>query len=109
MQPEDTSSGHNRSMAGQKIVPVSIKPDDISTADLQGEAFWKKWQLAGGDCDEYMKETLPNYGLVGTLLITITIPGIVYPPEFFMSTEYGENKRYYADLYVSSDYAKRIT
>ena len=78
----------------------SFHPDDILAGDLQGEAFWKDWHKAGGNCDEYMKETLPNYGLVGALLLTITIPAVLEPPEFFMSTDYGENNRFYVDLYV---------
>ena len=78
----------------------SFHPDDILAGDLQGEAFWRDWHKAGGNCDEYMKETLPNYGLVGALLLTITIAGVIYPPEFQLSTENGENQRYYVDIYV---------
>ncbi|RYG63169.1 hypothetical protein EON64_16465 [archaeon] len=40
------------------------------------------WKKAGGDPDEYVKETLPNYGIVGALLLTITIPMIISPPTF---------------------------
>lgn len=42
----------------------------------------KLWKKAGGDPDEYVKETLPNYGIVGALLLTITIPMIISPPTF---------------------------
>jgi hypothetical protein len=49
--------------------------------DVNGEQFWHHWVHAGGDMDAYIKENLPNYGLVGALLITTTWSYILSPPQ----------------------------
>ena len=59
-----------------------VKSSQVLKGDLQGAQFWKDWHKSGGDVDEYMKETLPNYGLVGALLLTVTIAAVIYPPTF---------------------------
>jgi len=48
--------------------------------DVNGAEFWNHWVEAGGDMDAYVKDNLPNYGLVGALLLTITYPLILEPP-----------------------------
>jgi hypothetical protein len=49
--------------------------------DVNGEQFWHHWVHAGGDMDAYIKENLPNYGLVGALLVTTTWSYILSPPQ----------------------------
>lgn len=50
--------------------------------DLNGPEFWRMWEKAGGDPDEYVKETMPNFGIVGALLLTITVPLAMEPVPF---------------------------
>ncbi|RYH24748.1 hypothetical protein EON65_16350 [archaeon] len=45
------------------------------------------WKNAGGDPDEYVKDTLPNFGIVGALMSTITIPMMISPPAFAFGNE----------------------
>lgn len=54
----------------------------LNLHDLNGEKFWYCWVDAGGDPDEYVKETMPNFGIVGALLLTITIPLSMEPVGF---------------------------
>ena len=49
--------------------------------DVNGEDFWNHWVEAGGNMDAYIKENLPNYGLVGALLVTSTWSYILSPPD----------------------------
>lgn len=37
---------------------------------------------AGGSTDDYFMDTMPNYGIVGALLLTISIPSVFNPPSF---------------------------
>jgi hypothetical protein len=37
---------------------------------------------AGGSTDDYFMDTMPNYGIVGALLLTISIPSVLDPPSF---------------------------
>jgi hypothetical protein len=49
--------------------------------DVNGPEFWFLWTRVGGSADEYIKETLPNYSLIGALLLTISIPLTIFPPD----------------------------
>jgi hypothetical protein len=85
--------------------------------DLNGENFWyyhfhssscpfhllnrRDWEAAGGDPDEYFKETLPNYGLVSTLFLTISIPGSIYNPPFDFQQNSPSKHKFYVSVYVS--------
>jgi hypothetical protein len=59
--------------------------------DVNGEKFWKHWASAGGNAEEYVKDNLPNYALVGALLVTITYPMMVEPPEALVALDGGES------------------
>eukprot|EP00608_Synchroma_pusillum_P003215 CAMPEP_0198427792 /NCGR_PEP_ID=MMETSP1452-20131203/6139_1 /TAXON_ID=1181717 /ORGANISM="Synchroma pusillum, Strain CCMP3072" /LENGTH=356 /DNA_ID=CAMNT_0044148169 /DNA_START=72 /DNA_END=1140 /DNA_ORIENTATION=- len=50
-------------------------------ADVHGSGFWKAWTSVGGSLDDYVKENLPSYGLIGALLITVTYAGLVGAPD----------------------------
>jgi len=71
------ATGENGS---EHVIPEKF--DILNLQDLNGPEFWKAWERAGGDPDEYIKETLPNFSVVGTLLLTITIPLTVSPISF---------------------------
>ena len=43
--------------------------------------FWIKWAKAGGECDEYIKEVVPNYSLIGTLLLGFSLSTCLGPPD----------------------------
>ena len=43
--------------------------------------YWSLWSKAGGDVDEYIKDSLTNYGVIGALLITVSLPSTLSPPE----------------------------
>lgn len=69
--------------------------------DLNGEDFWKAWASVGGSVDEYIKESLPNYGLVGALLITVSIPSTISPPSFSFSGDHvPDSSEWFVQLYV---------
>jgi hypothetical protein len=61
----------NKKMGKVEIMAAVNSPD-----------FWHLWAKAGGDVDEYVKESVPNYGLIGALLITVSLPMALAPPEF---------------------------
>ncbi len=42
----------------------------------------KAWAKAGGNPDEYVKETLPTFGVIGALLLTVSIPMTLSPISF---------------------------
>jgi len=82
-----------------KVAGDSFELDELF--DLNSPTFWRDWERAGGDPDEYFKETLPNYGLVATLFMTISIPATLEPPSFGFNGQ-GEAKKddFYVSLYV---------
>jgi hypothetical protein len=45
-------------------------------------SFRRDWVKAGGSTDDYFMDTMPNYGIVGALLLTISIPSVLDPPSF---------------------------
>eukprot|EP01031_Cornospumella_fuschlensis_P024295 gene24295-29374_t len=73
-----------RSGRSQIVVPEFAV---FNMADLNGPKFWELWKNAGGDPDEYVKDTLPNFGIVGALMSTITIPMMISPPAFAFGNE----------------------
>ncbi|CAE7665231.1 unnamed protein product, partial [Symbiodinium microadriaticum] len=61
----------------------------------------RDWERAGGDPDEYFKETLPNYGLVGSLFMTISIPATLDPPSFgFNGKGEADKNEFYVSIFV---------
>lgn len=83
---------------GEKQAGDSFDLDELF--DLNGETFWRDWEAAGGDPDEYFKETLPNYGLVSTLFMTISIPSSIYPPSFNFQQHPPSKHLIFVSLYV---------
>eukprot|EP00039_Didymoeca_costata_P025783 m.14242 g.14242 ORF g.14242 m.14242 type:complete len:350 (-) comp5044_c0_seq1:147-1196(-) len=49
--------------------------------NVNGEEFWKYWAQAGGNVEQYVKESMPNYAITAGLLITMTFPLAVDPPD----------------------------
>jgi len=63
----------------QKICDLCNKICDSCNAN--DPEFWIKWSNAGGKCDEYIKEIVPNYSLIGTLLLGFSLSISLSPPE----------------------------
>ena len=49
--------------------------------DITSFNFWEDWINAGGDCFEYFDKVLPNYSLIGTLLVGFSLNMCLSPPE----------------------------
>ena len=122
LQQQKAEQATNEKHAGD-----SFELDELF--DLNGETFWffkfiykilfffiefenginllifvlfcrRDWEAAGGDPDEYFKETLPNYGLVSTLFMTISIPSSIYPPSFNFQQHPPSKHLVFVSLYV---------
>lgn len=53
----------------------------VGQNDVSGEQFWMKWTAAGGDVEQYMKDSMPDYSVTASLLITMTFPYAIDVPQ----------------------------
>ena len=45
--------------------------------------YWYKWASTNGSCNDYITETVPNFSLVGTLLLGFSLSTCLSPPNMY--------------------------
>jgi len=60
-----------------------MSTDNKCPWEVNDPDFWRNWAKAGGQCYDYIKETAPNYSLIGTLLLGFSLSTCLSPPDIY--------------------------
>jgi len=55
--------------------------DFCSSCAGNTKEYWENWANANGSCKDYITETVPNFSLVGTLLLGFSLSTCLGPPD----------------------------